>query len=273
MREFSSPLRSPTGWNAKSYGGAAAGSRTSAGSASDRELAANAASVRASKRPDINASTRSERSERSGARRTGFPRVGASAGFACVGTCGIPTCKSVSNWSGATCRKSHAKRLELERPFAHAPTFVDESAKLKTRDPPGRTSAAATLHCLTGCAIGEVLGLMIGVTLQLGVTLTITLAVMLAFIIGISLAVRPLMQDQNLKLIDALRIVWVAEIISIGVMELAMNWVDFYIGGIAAPSIFSSIFWIGIMFAIPAGFIAAWPVNYVLLRMHLKSCH
>ena len=139
--------------------------------------------------------------------------------------------------------------------------------------PTWRTSAAATLHCLTGCAIGEVLGLMIGVTLQLGVTLTITLAVVLAFTIGISLAVRPLMQDQNLKLIDALRIVWVAEIISIGVMELAMNWVDFHIGGIAAPSIFSSIFWIGIMFAIPAGFIAAWPVNYVLLRMHLKSCH
>ena len=114
---------------------------------------------------------------------------------------------------------------------------------------------------------------MIGVTLQLGVTLTITLAVALAFIIGISLAVRPLMQDQNLKLIDALRVVWVAELISIGVMELAMNWVDFYIGGISAPSIFSSIFWIGIMFAIPACFIAAWPVNYVLLRMHLKSCH
>ena len=108
--------------------------------------------------------------------------------------------------------------------------------------PTWRTSAAATLHCLTGCAIGEVLGLMIGVTLQLGVTLTITLAVALAFIIGISLAVRPLMQDQNLKLIDALRVVWVAELISIGVMELAMNWVDFYIGGISAPSIFSSIF-------------------------------
>ena len=108
--------------------------------------------------------------------------------------------------------------------------------------PTWRTSAAATLHCLTGCAIGEVLGLMIGVTLQLGVTLTITLAVVLAFTIGISLAVRPLMRDQNLSLIDALRIVWVAEIISIGVMELAMNWVDFYIGGIAAPSIFSSIF-------------------------------
>ena len=139
--------------------------------------------------------------------------------------------------------------------------------------PTWRTSASATLHCLTGCAIGEVLGLMIGVTLQLGVTLTIALAVALAFLIGISLAVRPLMKDQNLSLVDALRIVWIAELISISVMELAMNWVDLYIGGIGAPSVFSSIFWIGIMFAIPAGFIAAWPVNYVLLRMHRKSCH
>jgi hypothetical protein len=139
--------------------------------------------------------------------------------------------------------------------------------------PTWRTSASATLHCLTGCTIGEVLGLMIGVTLQLGITLTIALAVALAFIIGISLAVRPLMKDQKLSLFDALSIVWIAELVSISVMELAMNWVDLYIGGIGAPSVFSSIFWIGIMFAIPAGFIAAWPVNYVLLRMHLKSCH
>jgi len=138
--------------------------------------------------------------------------------------------------------------------------------------PTWRTSASATLHCLTGCTIGEVLGLIIGVTLQLGITLTIALAVALAFIIGISLAVRPLMKDQKLGLLDALRIVWIAEIVSISVMELSMNWVDLYIGGIGAPSVFSSIFWIGIMFAIPAGFVAAWPVNYVLLRMHLKSC-
>jgi hypothetical protein len=139
--------------------------------------------------------------------------------------------------------------------------------------PTWRTSASATLHCLTGCAIGEVLGLMIGVTLQLGITLTIALAVALAFIIGISLAVQPIMKDQKLSLFDALQIVWIAEVVSISVMELAMNWVDLYIGGIGAPSVFSSIFWIGIMFAIPAGFVAAWPVNYVLLRMHLKSCH
>ena len=139
--------------------------------------------------------------------------------------------------------------------------------------PTWRTSAAATLHCLTGCAIGEVLGLMIGVSLQLGVTYTIALAVFLAFVIGISLAVIPLIRDQKLSWFNALRVVWIPEIISISVMELAMNWVDLYVGGIEAHSVFSSIFWIGILVAIPAGFLAAWPVNYVLLRMHLKSCH
>ena len=46
------------------------------------------------------------------------------------------------------------------------------------------TAWAATLHCLTGCAIGEVLGMVIGTALQLGTAATIALAVVLAFLFG-----------------------------------------------------------------------------------------
>ena len=56
-------------------------------------------------------------------------------------------------------------------------------------------------------------------------------------------------------------------------MEMVMNLVDYQMGGMAAPSILSWMFWRGLLFAVPAGFLAAWPVNYWLLRRDLKGCH
>ncbi len=56
-----------------------------------------------------------------------------------------------------------------------------------------RTAASATLHCLTGCAIGEVLGMVIGTALGWGNLETIVLAVVLAFLFGYALTMRPLL--------------------------------------------------------------------------------
>jgi hypothetical protein len=136
-----------------------------------------------------------------------------------------------------------------------------------------RTSAQATLHCLTGCVIGEVVGLLIGVSLGLPTWLTIVLATALAYLSGITLGLLPVMKNQGVGMLQALRILWVGEVISIGVMELVMNVVDYQMGGMSAPSVASWMFWRGLMFAIPAGFIAAWPVNYWLLKRELKACH
>ena len=136
-----------------------------------------------------------------------------------------------------------------------------------------RTSAQATLHCLTGCVIGEVAGLAIGVTAGLGIWPTIALATILSYASGITLGLLPVMKNRGVGLIDAFRIIWVGEVISIGVMELVMNFVDYQMGGMAAPSIASWMFWRGILFAVPAGFLAAWPVNYWLLKRELKACH
>ena len=138
---------------------------------------------------------------------------------------------------------------------------------------PLRTSAQATLHCLTGCVIGEVAGLMIGVTLGLPVWQTIALATVLAYLAGMTLGLLPVMRNQGVGLLEALRIIWIGEVISIGVMELVMNYVDYRMGGMAAPSVASWMFWRGLVFAVPAGFLAAWPVNYWLLKRELKACH
>lgn len=136
-----------------------------------------------------------------------------------------------------------------------------------------RTSAQATLHCLTGCVIGEVAGLVIGVSLGLPIWQTIVLATALAYISGMTLGLLPVMKNQGVSMLQALRIIWIGEVISIGVMELVMNFVDYQMGGMSAPSVASWMFWRGLVFAVPAGFVAAWPVNYWLLKRELKACH
>ncbi len=136
-----------------------------------------------------------------------------------------------------------------------------------------KTSAHATLHCLTGCVIGEVAGLMIGITLGLGAWPTMILATALSYLSGMTLGLVPVMREQDVGFPQALKIIWIGEVISIGVMELVMNFVDYHLGGVSAPSVASWMFWKGLALAVPAGFFAAWPVNYWLLKRELKACH
>ena len=135
------------------------------------------------------------------------------------------------------------------------------------------TSAQATLHCLTGCVIGEVAGLLIGVSLGLSAWSTILWATTLAYLSGMSLGLVPLMRNQNKTFVGALKLIWIGEVFSIGVMEIVMNSVDYAMGGMQAGSVLSPTFWAAIAVAVPAGFLAAWPVNWWLLKRDLKSCH
>ncbi len=132
------------------------------------------------------------------------------------------------------------------------------------------TSAKATLHCLTGCVIGEVAGLMIAVTIGLSFWPTILLATSVAYLCGFTLGLLPVMRDENKTFMEALKLIWIGEVIAIGVMEIVMNAVDHGVGGRQAGSIFTRMFWIGIAAAVPAGFLAAWPVNWWLLKRDLK---
>ncbi len=135
------------------------------------------------------------------------------------------------------------------------------------------TTAKVTLHCLIGCSIGELLGLLIGVSLQLAPYATMILATILAFISGMWLAVVSIRRSHNMSYKLAIKTVWFGEVISIAVMELAMNGADFYVGGVNAASIYEYIFWLGFLVAIPAGYIAAFPINYILISKSLKKCH
>lgn len=135
------------------------------------------------------------------------------------------------------------------------------------------TSAQATLHCLSGCIIGEVAGLAIGVSLGLAVWATIGLATLLAYISGFTLGVIPVMKRENMGFWAALKLIWIGEAVSIGVMEIAMNGADYWMGGMQAGSIFTWQFVVALAVAVPAGFLAAWPINAWLLSRNLKACH
>ncbi len=135
------------------------------------------------------------------------------------------------------------------------------------------TSAHATLHCLIGCIIGETAGLVIGVSLGWGAVATITLAVVLAYVSGFTMALLPVMKQAGLGLAAAMRIIWLGEAIAIAVMEIAMNVVDYWIGGFQVASIWTALFWLGLAAAAPGGFFAAWPVNHVLLKHELQAGH
>ena len=110
-------------------------------------------------------------------------------------------------------------------------------------------------------------------TLELPAWQTIILATVLSYLSGMTLGLLPVMKNQGVSLFGALRIIWVGEVISIGVMELVMNFVDYQMGGMTTRSVATWIFWRGLAFAIPAGFVVAWPVNYWLLKRELKACH
>jgi hypothetical protein len=138
---------------------------------------------------------------------------------------------------------------------------------------PWRLAAHSTLHCLTGCVIGELAGLAIGVELGLAAWQTIALATALSYASGIALGLVPVMRARGISLRAALKIIWVGEVISIGVMEIAMNLADYSMGGMGAKTALSWLFLRGFLVAVPAGFLAAWPVNYWLLKRNLKNCY
>lgn len=125
-------------------------------------------------------------------------------------------------------------------------------------------AASATLHCLTGCAIGEILGLMIGTALGLAQGWTIALAVGLAFLFGYSLSMLPLLRS-GVALGAAAGLVLAADTLSIATMEIVDNLVMALIPGAMDAGLVNPVFWLGMSVALAAAFAAALPVNRWLM--------
>ncbi len=124
---------------------------------------------------------------------------------------------------------------------------------------------SATVHCLTGCAIGEVLGMVIGTGLGWDDAPTIVLSVALAFLFGYSLTLRPLLAS-GLAFAAAARLALAADTLSITVMEIVDNAIMLAIPGAMEAGPRSALFWGSLVVALGIAFIAAFPVNYWLIR-------
>jgi len=125
-------------------------------------------------------------------------------------------------------------------------------------------AARATLHCLTGCAIGEILGLVIATALGLSTGATIVLAVVLAFAFGYALTLTPVLRA-GVALKAALAITLAADTVSITVMELVDNSVVLVIPGAMDAGLTSALFWGSLAASLAVAFVLTVPVNRWLI--------
>jgi Domain of unknown function (DUF4396) len=124
---------------------------------------------------------------------------------------------------------------------------------------------SATLHCLTGCAIGEVAGLVIGTALGWSEWATVALAVTLAFLFGYTLTSLPLLRA-GLALSAVIPIALAADTISIAIMEVVDNAIILSIPGAMEAGLDSTLFWGSLSVALAIAGFVAYPVQRWLLK-------
>jgi len=126
------------------------------------------------------------------------------------------------------------------------------------------TAISATLHCLTGCAIGEIAGLAIGTALGLSDGVTIALAIALAFLFGYSLTSLPLLRA-GMALGAVIPIALASDTLSIAVMEIVDNAIVLAIPGAMDAGLGDVLFWGSLSFALVVAGAVALPVNRWLI--------
>ncbi|MBA2419039.1 MAG: DUF4396 domain-containing protein [Nocardioidaceae bacterium] len=123
---------------------------------------------------------------------------------------------------------------------------------------------SATLHCLTGCAIGEVLGVVLGTWWGWSDLATIALAVVLAFFFGYALTIRPVLAA-GVAFGAAIKVALAADTLSILVMEIVDNAILLVIPGAMDAGVASVLFWASLAFALAVAFVVTVPVNRWLI--------
>ncbi|GII28030.1 DUF4396 domain-containing protein [Planotetraspora mira] len=123
-----------------------------------------------------------------------------------------------------------------------------------------RTAASATLHCLTGCAIGEVLGMVIGTALSWSNAATLILSVALAFFFGYALTLRGLLRA-GVDWRQAVRLAIAADTLSILIMEIVDNGFIVVVPGAMDAGLATGLFWGALAASLALAFVVTTPVN------------
>ncbi|CAN5546757.1 DUF4396 domain-containing protein [soil metagenome] len=127
-----------------------------------------------------------------------------------------------------------------------------------------RLAVSATLHCMTGCVLGEVTGLVIATALGWSDIASIALAVGLAFLFGYILTSIPLAKA-GLALAAIIPIALATDTVSITVMEVIDNAVMLLVPGAMDAYLNDLLFWGPMLGGFVVAFPFAWYVNRYLL--------
>jgi len=122
----------------------------------------------------------------------------------------------------------------------------------------------ATLHCLTGCAIGEVLGMVIGTAAGLSNGTTVVLSIALAFFFGYALTIRGVLRA-GLPFRRALGVALASDTVSIVVMEIVDNAIVLAVPGAMDAGLGSALFWGSLAGSLAVAFVVTVPVNRALM--------
>ncbi len=121
-------------------------------------------------------------------------------------------------------------------------------------------AARATLHCLTGCAVGEITGMVIGTALGWGNAPTMIVAIALAFVFGYSLTLSAVLRS-GLGPRAAVKVALAADTVSIAVMELVDNGIVAVTPGAMDAQLSDGLFWAALLGGLAVAFLLTTPVN------------
>ena len=174
--------------------------------------------------------------------------------------------------AGTQKQEPHHERHEPRSAHEHHAAAQDKPSL-------NRTALMATLHCLSGCTIGEVLGMVIGTALGWSNWPTVALAVALAFLIGYGMTLQPL-RRAGMAWGTAFGLALASDTLSMGTMELVDNAIMLVIPGAMDAGISDPLFWGSLIVSLILAGAAAFPVNRWLIAqgkghalVHSHHCH
>lgn len=127
-----------------------------------------------------------------------------------------------------------------------------------------RTAFMATIHCLTGCAIGEVLGMVVGTALGWSNWPTVGLAVILAFLFGYGMTLWPL-RRAGMAWSVALGLAFASDTLSMTTMEVVDNAIMLLLPGAMEAGLSDPLFWGSLLVSLVLAGAATFPVNRWLI--------
>jgi hypothetical protein len=129
---------------------------------------------------------------------------------------------------------------------------------------PTHAAIQATLHCLTGCAIGEILGMVLATAFGFGNAPSILISVLLAFAFGYALTLRPVIAA-GVAPRRAVRLAFASDTMSIATMELVDNAFILLVPGAIAAGLTDALFWWSLLVSLIIAFVLTVPVNRWLI--------